>query len=109
MNVRKTDEFIADVEHQFEWYVIHATWEVAEKYLQAVETTCRLLGQHPLLGPRGLFAHPRLSDWRFFVVRRPFDRHVVFYEVTAGEVVLRRTLHGSRDLPRRLNEPPAQD
>lgn len=29
MNVRKTDEFIADVERQFDWYVANAAWEVA--------------------------------------------------------------------------------
>lgn len=66
MNVRKSDEFIADVERQFEWYVIEAGWEVEDRYLDAVEAVCWLLGQHPLLGPAGGFAHPRLCDWRFF-------------------------------------------
>jgi len=55
MNVRKADEFIADIERQFEWYAANAGWELAERYLSAVEATCRLLGQHPLLGPRGGF------------------------------------------------------
>jgi hypothetical protein len=30
MNVRKTDEFIADVERQSEWYVLKAGWPVAD-------------------------------------------------------------------------------
>ena len=92
MSVRKADEFIADVERQFEWYAVHAGWDVAERYLDAVETTCRLLGQHPLLGPRAGLTHPRLCDWRFLVVRRPFDQHVLFYEATCDEVVLRREI-----------------
>ena len=33
MNVRKTDDFVADVERQFEWYVANVGWEVADRYL----------------------------------------------------------------------------
>ncbi len=106
MSVRKSDDFIADVERQFEWYAVNAGWGVAQRYLDAAEATCRLLGQHPQLGPRGGFAHPRLRDWRFFVVFRPFKKHVLFYEVVGDDVVMRRAMHGHRDLPRRLLEPP---
>ena len=104
MSVRKSDDFLADVEQQFEWYAINADWEVAERYLAAVETTCRLLGQHPQLGPLGGFNHPRLRGWRFFVVFRPFKKHVLFYETAGDDVVMRRTMHGHRDLPQRLLE-----
>lgn len=106
MNVRKADVFIADVERQSEWYAINAGWDVAENYLAAVEAAGRLLAQHPQLGPRGWFIHPRLREWRFFVVFRPFQRHILFYEVTADSVVMHRAMHGHRDLPRRLLEPP---
>lgn len=105
MAVRKSAEFIADVEQQFEWYAMHATWDVADRYLDAVEFSCRLLGQYPRLGPLGGFSHSRLRDWRFFVVPRPFDKHVLFYELSEI-VTMRRTIHGHRDLPRRLQEPP---
>ena len=107
MSVLKSDAFLADVERQFEWYVINAGWEVADRYLLAVETTVRLLEQHPQLGPRSGFTHPRLQDWRFFVVFRPFNKHILFYEVLSDNVVLRRAMHGHRDLPKRLLEPPA--
>src|SRR6266516_3311681 len=106
MSVRKSDDFIADVERQFEWYVLKAGWDVGERYLAAVETTCQLLGQHPGLGPRGGFTHPLLRDWRFFVVFRPFKMHVLFYELSGDDVVMRRAMHGHRDLPRRLLQPP---
>jgi toxin ParE1/3/4 len=106
MSVRRSDDFIADVERQFEWYVTKAGWEVAQRYLDAVAATCRLLEQHPLLGPRAGFTHVRLSDWRFLVVFRPFNKHVLFYEVDDGDVLLRRAMHGQRDLPRRLLQPP---
>lgn len=106
MSVLKTDVFLADVERQFEWYAVNATREIAEHYLAAVEATCRLLGQHPFLGPRGGFTHPHLRDWRFFLVFRPFKTHILFYEVTGSDAVMRRAMHGHRDLPRRLLEPP---
>ena len=47
MSVRKSDDFIADVERQFEWYVLNADWDVAERYLAAIEANCQLLGRHP--------------------------------------------------------------
>lgn len=106
MNVRRTDEFVADIERQFEWYALNADWEVADRYLHAVEATCLLLAKHPLLGPRGGFAHPRLAAWRFFVLLRPFHKHILFYEVVGDDVILRRAMHGSRDLPTLLTEPP---
>ena len=106
MSVLKSDDFIADVERQFEWYAVNAGWEVADRYLTAAETTARLLEQHPQLGPRGGFTHPRLRNWRLFVVFRPFQKHVLFYEVVGDDVVLRRAIHGHRDLPKRLLEPP---
>jgi plasmid stabilization system protein ParE len=109
MNVRKTDEFIADVERQFEWYAVNAGWNVAERYLGAMAALSRLLVQHPHLGPHGGFVHPRLREWRFFLVFRPFNKHIVFYEVVAVEVLLRRAMHGHRDLARRLPEPPVAD
>src|SRR6202041_532500 len=96
MSVRKSDDFVADVERQFEWYALHADWDVAERYLRTVEATCQLLGQHPQLGPLGGFAHALLSDWRFFVVFRPFQKHVLFYELADSDVVMRRALHGHR-------------
>ena len=106
MSVRKSDDFIADVERQFEWYVLNAGWDVAERYLDAVEATCALLGQYPQLGPPCGFVHPRLRDWRFFVVFRPFKKHVLFFEVADNDVVMRRAMHGHRNLQRRLIEPP---
>jgi plasmid stabilization system protein ParE len=106
MNIRKADEFIADVELQFEWYVAQAGWDIAELYLKAVEVTCQFLGRHPRLGPTSRFKHPRLRNWRFFPVSRPFNRHVLFYELEGGSVIMRRAMHSGRDLPRRLLQPP---
>jgi len=106
MSAHKSEDFISDVERQFQWYVINAGLEIADRYLAAVEAGCQLLGQHPQLGPCAGFSHTRLRDWRFLVVFRPFQKHVLFYETNGSDVWLRRTMHGQRDLPRRLLEPP---
>lgn len=105
MKVQKSALFIADIEQGFEWYAVNASWAVAERYLNAIQITCRLIGRYPHLGPVGHFVHPRLRQWRHFVVSRPFNNHVLFYEIGDNDVVMRRAMHGYRDLPRRLAEP----
>ena len=60
MTVRRAESFIADVERQFEWYAVEAGWGVAERYLTAVEATCKLPGAYPLLGSTIDSKHPRL-------------------------------------------------
>ena len=109
MNVRKADDFIADADLQYQWYAEHAGWDVAERYLAAIAGTCALIERHPFIGPAAALTHPRLETWRFFVVMRPFQRHVQFYEIVGGEVLMRRVLHGQRHLPRRLLEPPGAE
>ncbi|HEY3763216.1 MAG TPA: type II toxin-antitoxin system RelE/ParE family toxin [Verrucomicrobiae bacterium] len=104
MSLRKSETFISDVEKQFQWYLANANWEIADRYLEAVEATCNLLEKHPLIGPRAKLSHPRLREWRFIVTLRPFQKHILFYEVDGQNVLLRRAMHGHRDLPRRLIE-----
>ena len=106
MNVRKTDVFIADVERQFDWYAVNASWQIAEHYLAAIEASCAFVGHYPSLGSRGGLAHWRLREWRFAMVFRPFQKHLLFYEVTLDYVVMRRASHGHRNLPRTLLDPP---
>ena len=109
MNVRKSDDFIADAELQYQWYAERAGWEVADRYLAAIASTCALIERQPLLGPGAGLTHPRLAAWRFFVVVRPFRRHVLFDEIIDGEVIMRRVLHGHRNRPKRLLEPPGPE
>ena len=102
MSVHKSDDFISDVERQYEWYGTNANWEIADRYLDAIQLTYHLLDHHPLLGPRIGFSNQQLSNWRFIVVSRPFQKHIIFYETKAGIVTLRRAMHGHQNLPERL-------
>lgn len=36
MSLHKSEDFISDVERQFEWYVTNANWDIAERYLESV-------------------------------------------------------------------------
>ncbi|HTV42563.1 MAG TPA: type II toxin-antitoxin system RelE/ParE family toxin [Candidatus Sulfotelmatobacter sp.] len=104
MTALKSAEFLADIERQYEWYALKANLEIAERYLDAVQATVRLIELHPQIGPIGTFVHKRLKGWRYFVVFRPFNKHVLFYEIVGDNIILRRAMHGHRNLPRRLLE-----
>ena len=109
MEVRIASEFHQDVARQIQWYLHHANSRVAGDYADAVDATLKFLGRFPELGPRCSFSHSELRDLRQFRVEGSFDRHQVFYRVTKSELIAVRTLHGARDLPRRLLDPPGAE
>jgi toxin ParE1/3/4 len=44
-----------------------------------------------------------------FRVEPPFNVHLIFYRVVDDALFAERLMHGARDLPRRLLEPPGLD
>ncbi|HWC61513.1 MAG TPA: type II toxin-antitoxin system RelE/ParE family toxin [Verrucomicrobiae bacterium] len=106
LSLHRAEQFNLDFDQQYRWYLKEAGEAVAERFLHAVETTLRLLLQQPELGPRKNFKNPVLADIRFFRVERPFDKILVFYRHSSKQISIERLMHGSRDLPRRLTEPP---
>ena len=107
--VRIASEFHQDVARQIQWYLHHANVRIAGNYADAVDATLEFLGRFPELGPRCRFSHPELLELRQYCVEGSFDRHQVFYRVTPSELIAVRTLHGMRDLPRRLLDPPGAE
>jgi toxin ParE1/3/4 len=89
-----------------DWYRDHAGPEVAERFVDAVEATLKELAQVPGLG------RPRFKDWpelagiRSWRVRKPYHRHLIFYQSDAKTLLAVRVVHGARDLPRRLRQSP---
>ena len=69
----------------------------------------------PISSPRKPASHGRWTnlrsadEWRFFLVSRPFNQRILFYELAGGDLVLRRARRGQRDLPRRLLEAPGAE
>jgi toxin ParE1/3/4 len=107
--IRRSDWFIGDLEHYTAWYQSEASWEVAERYLSAVSVTLARLSDMPGLGSPGRFSAPALSNVRYFPVERPFDKHIIFYRHDEEMLYAERIIHGARDLPRRLTQPPTAE
>ena len=106
---RRNPCFTADVRKEFEWYWDEAGEEVAWRFEAAVERTLLALSQQPGLGRERRFRHPTLRGLRSFRVEPPFKKLLVFYRVEGDVIEAWRLMHGARDLPRRLAEPPATE
>jgi|SRR5205823_6172235 len=104
--LQRSEFFNRDFDLQYRWYLANAGERVAERYLVAVMATLRSLAEQPEIGRRRAFRHPDLRNLRSFNVEPPFGLHLLFYRHTATELFAERVMHGSRDLPRRLREPP---
>jgi plasmid stabilization system protein ParE len=107
LRIRRSDWFVGDLEHYAAWYQSEASWEVAERYLHAVSSTVARLSEMPGLGHPTRFSNPILRNLRCFPVERPFEKHLIFYRHDESTLYIERVVHGARDLPRRLTEPPA--
>lgn len=88
------------------WYAEQAGMDVADGWRQAVSDTLAKLAR---LGPRGRprrFRSPQLRGIRAVTVEPPFQVHLVFYRADEATISVERVLHGARNLPRRLRQPP---
>jgi len=109
LSLERSEWFEADFELEFRWYLQHAGEKQATRFLNAVQSTLQLLLEQPNAGrPRG-FRHPALRDLRSARVQAPFRKLLIFYRTTPDSVQVWRLMHGARDLPHRLVEPPGPD
>jgi toxin ParE1/3/4 len=103
------EQFESDVSLQATWYVEQGSFATATRFAEALESTLALLAEHPLLGIACEYSHPELLDLRVMLVRRPFQRFLLFYKVVNGQLLAVRLLDGHRQLPRRLIDPPGAE
>jgi plasmid stabilization system protein ParE len=94
-----------DMTLQYRWYLENADLDVAERYLFAVHETILRIAERPDLGCRRRFQAPELRQIRSIQVKKPFDRHLLFY-MEGNALRIERIMHGARDLPNRLLEDP---
>ncbi len=104
--IEKTPEFHSDVTRQFGWYFDEASEELAWRFFKTTDETLYKLARQPDLGRRRKFRHPALHNLCSFRVGRPFQKILIFYRVTENALQAWRLMHGARNLPRRLLEPP---
>jgi plasmid stabilization system protein ParE len=79
---------------------------LAWRFFTAVDSTLATLARRPDLGRVRHFRNPRLRGLRSFRVEPPFDRLLIFYRAPESTLQAWRLMHGARDLPHRLVEPP---
>ncbi len=106
LRVVQTPESLADIALQADYYVQSENIALAQRFTDAVKATVRLLAVHPWIGKETDYPNPKLAGIRLFLVRRPFDKHLIFYRVCGDTLDIVRIVHGRRDLPRRLLDPP---
>ena len=71
-----------------------------------MQTTLRNLLARPERGRRRFAQDPDLKSLRSCLVVKPFQKQLLFYRVEGESLVVERTMHGARNLHRRLKEPP---
>ena len=106
LTLQQSDYFLADVEIQFRWYLQHADVAVARRYRKAVQATMAKLQNQPEAGRLRFKNDPELKGMRCCLMVKPFAKQLLFYRIEGESLVLERTIHGARDLPRRLKQPP---
>lgn len=109
LRLQRSDWFWADLERQVDWYRDEAGEEIADRFINAVETTLTALTRTPGLGRPRFAKWPELAGIRSFRVERPFHRQLLFYRHDGRTLFAERLIHGARDLPRRLRESPESD
>ena len=67
------------------------------------------LSKQPDLGRICHFRSRKLANLRCFRMEGAFGKHLIFYRLLDGTPYVFRVLHGMRDLPRRLLDPPGAD
>ena len=86
-----------DVLEQFLYLADHATVEVAERYLMAVDRTCARLAKQPRSGTPYDSGVARLEGMRRVPVSG-FMAYLLFYMPRADGIDVVRILHGARDI-----------
>ena len=104
--VQRAEFFEEDFANQFTWYSNQADEDVAWRFQAALAESLRKLAQQPDLGRVRHFRHPKLHGLCSWPVEKPFDKILIFYRVERNSLHAVRLIHGARDLPRRLLEPP---
>jgi hypothetical protein len=75
---------------------LNADLDIAERYLEAIRATVRLIELHPQVGAIRKFRPPAPKRLGLFVVFRPFNRHVLFHEIADGDLIIRGAVYGHR-------------
>lgn len=109
LQVKPSAEAETDLSLQSAWYAEHAGMDIAERYLAAFATRLELLRCMPMLGRVRKFRHQKLAGLRSIIFGGKFYNHIIFFRIEGDVLQVFRVIHGARDLPRRLLQPPGSE
>ena len=98
--------FDADLQLRTAWYIEQGGNELADRFVTAVEITVRKLAGNPHSGRRPYPNDIELSLLYCVLIEGPFHKYILYYRFTPQMLSLERLIHGARDLPRWLRQPP---
>lgn len=84
-------------------YIARSDPAAADRVLDAIEQTLRLLADTPEMGVRHISSLKRLADVRFFPAKR-FRHFLIYYQPAPDGIEVIRVLRGERDRTRLLEE-----
>ena len=96
-NVTQRPRARLDLLEQFTYFGERDGVDLAERYLTAVEETCRRLAEHPRSGTRYDSGIAKLNGLRHFPVKG-FENYLVFYFPRRNGIEVIRVMHGARDI-----------
>ncbi|MDQ0473651.1 type II toxin-antitoxin system RelE/ParE family toxin [Labrys wisconsinensis] len=86
-----------DILRQYGWYLDDAGATVAERFLNAVQTSVDIVTSQPGIGAPRFLANPLLAGLRSWPVKG-FAALRIYYLVQPEHVIVVRILHGQRDV-----------
>ncbi|WP_169979104.1 type II toxin-antitoxin system RelE/ParE family toxin [Tautonia rosea] len=95
--VRRRASARRDLVMNARYFAREAGFTVANRFLDAVETTLDQLARQPGLGTRYELESDVVGELRVFPVTR-FRKHLIFYRSIDGGIELVRVLHGAREI-----------
>ena len=104
MIVQRSEQFDADLEQQFRWYLLETgldpspALELAGRFAEAVTRTLVGLLRNPQVGRARFVAFSDLPGVRSWRLERPFNRFLIFYRVEGTVIFAERLLEGHRRL-----------
>lgn len=94
---------ISDILEQADWYELQSGEELAQRWQTAVTSTLLRIHKAPNSGTPCRFRMTELRGIRRVFIAG-FPRHLVFYQVEKGAVLILRIVHGARDLESLFSE-----
>ena len=96
-----SDVAAADIVEQADWYAAQSGETLAKRWEKAVTAAMLRAVSRPASGARCRFRSPELRGVRRTTISG-FPKHLLFYRVDEGEILVLRVVHGARDLERLL-------